>query len=465
MKNSYVIFLMTFSSIIYGQVIMSGNQSITTCNEVILDHGNTGNYQNYKSDTLTIMPTNDFMRVQLDVEEFNVENNFDLLHVYDGNNNRTSKLLKNIKGSSEVVLPTNPEGEVTLFFQTDLSDNAPGFRLHAHCVAKEGLSYAALLFADCNYSGDAFNLAEGMYTIEEIQQIGIKNNDISSAFIHPDFEVFLFEEEYFRGEVVRLNNERSCLVDDQFNDSLSSVVIRKADFIPQTSSVELNGNFRIRNRKSGLYLSVQDNSLDNGADLIQTKLAETDGQLFTVNSLGNGYHQMINSLSQKSLDIDLDEGGKTPGNQLHQWNYAGTENQQFLLINTDGNHYKMITKHSNMTIEPDQGGEVDGLLIKQWLDINDLAAEWEFIPETITGDQFFKQDKKIIMYPNPVDDYLYVENGQSINYMTLFTITGEMIQTITRGKQKIDFSMLNTGIYVLEIESEGIQFHYQVIKK
>ena len=66
-------------------------------------------------------------------------------------------------------------------------------------------------------------------------------------------------------------------------------------------------------------------------------------------------------------------------------------------------------------------------------------------------------DKKIKIYPNPVQNELFVElENERITKMNIVDISGKLIKTISNTNSKhIDVSSLNQGIYILEIYSES----------
>jgi len=64
---------------------------------------------------------------------------------------------------------------------------------------------------------------------------------------------------------------------------------------------------------------------------------------------------------------------------------------------------------------------------------------------------------KINIYPNPVQNELFVEvENEIITQMNIIDFTGKMVKSISNGNSKsIDVSSLNQGIYILEIYSEN----------
>lgn len=95
--------------------------------------------------------------------------------------------------------------------------------------------------------------------------------------------------------------------------------------------------------------------------------------------------------------------------------------------------------------------------LEKEIQIENLSAE------TFTGRDF-------ILYPNPVQDYLYIEGLQGKNAVQyqLYDLSGKIIlkkDFSAQTAEKIKVSNLTQGIYFLNIQTENQNFHYKVIKK
>ena len=86
---------------------------------------------------------------------------------------------------------------------------------------------AITLYADCNYKGRAINLQEGEFTTTKLRELGVANNSISSIRVSAGFQVELFENDFYRGSSGTLRQNDNCLVDDRFNDTISSLVVSR----------------------------------------------------------------------------------------------------------------------------------------------------------------------------------------------------------------------------------------------
>lgn len=80
--------------------------------------------------------------------------------------------------------------------------------------------------------------------------------------------------------------------------------------------------------------------------------------------------------------------------------------------------------------------------------------------ETLSVNQSFANTEKI--YPNPVNNYIYIEGIYGLKTTTIYNNLGKLI--LTSSEAKIDVSNLSNGIYLLKIEKNK-GFQYQKIIK
>ncbi len=78
----------------------------------------------------------------------------------------------------------------------------------------------------CDYRGKAVTLPAGDYRLADLQAAGIANNDISSLKIPRGFSVIAYANDFLRGDSLELQNSDSCLSNDGFDETISSLSIR-----------------------------------------------------------------------------------------------------------------------------------------------------------------------------------------------------------------------------------------------
>ena len=69
-------------------------------------------------------------------------------------------------------------------------------------------------------------------------------------------------------------------------------------------------------------------------------------------------------------------------------------------------------------------------------------------------------------YPNPVEDVLYLNAKEAIDSVAVYTITGQKVTSISlnANKTEINFSSLSSGVYLLEVTSNGSVENLKIVK-
>jgi hypothetical protein len=108
-------------------------------------------------------------------------------------------------------------------------DNTSGTAAYAAAINNAfnggGSTSVATFYKDCNYGGTAVGLAAGSYTLSRLQSFGIVNDDISSLQIQNGYRVTLYWDDNYAGSTLVKTANDACLVDDGWNDKVSSLVI------------------------------------------------------------------------------------------------------------------------------------------------------------------------------------------------------------------------------------------------
>ena len=142
--------------------------TITTCNALFYDYGGpNNNYPDNDVHVMTFKPATEGAMIQVEFLEFNTEENYDILRIYNGTGVGNNPCLAELSGSS---LPgkytaSNTEGTLTFRFLSDYSYNNPGWKAVIRCVGGE-MSVSADASQDTICLGETVNLlsyAEGGY--------------------------------------------------------------------------------------------------------------------------------------------------------------------------------------------------------------------------------------------------------------------------------------------------------------
>lgn len=148
---------------------------------------------------------------------------------------------KNDDASSVLV---EPGYQVTFFWD----DNFRGTRLvktaDDSCLVDEGwndkassmiVTYegegedVATLYQHCSYGGWAATFDIGSYTAADITAAGGLNNDASSVRVSAGFQVIFYADDNFQGATLTKTADDWCLVDDGWNDVISSMKVLTVD--------------------------------------------------------------------------------------------------------------------------------------------------------------------------------------------------------------------------------------------
>ncbi|MFI0431061.1 T9SS type A sorting domain-containing protein [Mariniflexile sp. HMF6888] len=80
---------------------------------------------------------------------------------------------------------------------------------------------------------------------------------------------------------------------------------------------------------------------------------------------------------------------------------------------------------------------------------------------SLSDTNYFSENS--IIYPNPVQDFLYLETIKNLKFTKIYNNLGQLI--IETKDNKIDFSNLNTGVYFLQLITDKRLINKRIIKK
>ena len=77
------------------------------------------------------------------------------------------------------------------------------------------------------------------------------------------------------------------------------------------------------------------------------------------------------------------------------------------------------------------------------------------------------KDNKLNVYPNPVENYLNINVDSKSSTANIINVAGQQIKIIklTAGENKVNFTDLPKGNYIVRVEDEGQSKSYRIIKK
>lgn len=98
----------------------------------------------------------------------------------------------------------------------------------------------ASVYQHCNFRGYSANLLPGRYNLAALKRLDVKNDDLSAIKVPRGYEVIAYQHDNFRGKRITLRQNDACLVNNKFNDVISSIIVRR---IPASVSVYQHCNF------------------------------------------------------------------------------------------------------------------------------------------------------------------------------------------------------------------------------
>jgi Secretion system C-terminal sorting domain/Metallo-peptidase family M12B Reprolysin-like len=84
----------------------------------------------------------------------------------------------------------------------------------------------ATVYQHCAYGGYAITLPVGDYNLGQLQAKGLVNDDMSSLKIQSGYEIVVYQHDGFGGTSLTFTADDNCLIDNGFNDFVSSIRVR-----------------------------------------------------------------------------------------------------------------------------------------------------------------------------------------------------------------------------------------------
>ncbi|MGQ1947042.1 carbohydrate-binding protein [Geofilum sp. OHC36d9] len=300
------------------------------------------------------------------------------------------------------------------------------------------------LYQDCNYGGYAVNISEGRYTLSQLQSLGIINDDISSVNVQNGYKVVLYQDDNFIGTTVSLSNSDDCLVDEDFNDKISSVVVAKqsddwSTIIEAENYSSMSGIETESCSDGGFNVSYVDN-----------------GDWLAYNAIYfpySGYYTFIYKVASEAgggvLSLDLNAGTIVLGTvdipSTGDWQIWTTVQQSVYI---DGGNYAVGLYAST------GGWNIDNF------SINYIESATKSMVEESASVQ---PDHVVEVYPNPVINRLYISGVTENAIIEVYNTIGQLQLSFIG--QSIDASSLGEGMYILKCKDEGRVMNHIFIKQ
>jgi chitinase len=312
----------------------------------------------------------------------------------------------------------------------------------------------ATFYKDCSYGGTAVSLPAGSYTRAQLIAKGINDDDISSLKVQSGYKVTLYWDDNFTGTTLVKTGDDDCLVDDGWNDKVTSLVIST-----NTSSSGILIQAENYNNMAGIQVEA---CTDEGGGSNVGYIEATDWMAYyNINFPVSGTYKVeyrVASLSGGGrVSCDLNAGAI----QLGAVDIPSTGGWQNW---TTVSHNVTITAGTyNFGVYAQSGGWNLNWVRITPLSTAKVSTTGEMVSNLINNSV---QTKAFTIYPNPVQQTLNIASGESLagGIIRIYDISGRQVVTARATSNQINVSALKTGVYTLEFIKNDKKITRQFIK-
>ena len=235
------------------------------------------------------------------------------------------------------------------------------------------LSYVppVTVYKDADYKGFDLDLLEGEYSSGWLELFRIGVNQISSFKVSKGYKVTLYSEDGQQGDSISYI-AKDIQSMDGWNDRVRSIKV-------EAWGVQgFDGDYKLQNRNSGLYMDVDRNSKENRAALIQYRNEYMNAtQLFGFEELQgeHGVYRITNSNSGKSLDIT--DNSIDNRAVVQQYEYLDYAHQQFIVIEAEDGYFQLIARHSGDVVEVPSSSTAAGEWLRTYDNNGTYTQQWK----------------------------------------------------------------------------------------
>lgn len=309
-------------------------------------------------------------------------------------------------------------------------------------------SGAAIAYKDCNYAGYAVGLTPGTYTLSQLNALGILNDDISSMKVTSGYKVTLYKHDNFGGSTLVLTADDNCLVDNNMNDSTSSL---KIESNTNTSSIVVQAEDY--NYMSGIATEA---TTDAGGGLDVGWIEAGDWMSYDVTIPATGTYRVdyrvASPNANTSLRLEKDAGATQLGTVTIP-NTGGWQNW--------GNVSHTVTLPAgtySIGIATATGG-----FNLNYLTITSVASAARMAVQTVKTED---ANTAVTLSPNPVTEQLHLRNNDKVKTLSIYDISGHQVMKVKSPGNTISVSSLTPGVYIITIDrKDGTQKQVKILKQ
>lgn len=146
--------------------------------------------------------------------------------------------------------------------------------------------------------------------------------------------------------------------------------------------------YRIKNKNSGLYMSVENSAAENGINVSQQDDTEINsGNVWSFKQADDGYYYVYSAVGNGEYLLDLTQGKTASGTNIEIYKNSDSDAQLFKFIDNKDGSYLITTKVTDdkSAIEVKNALETSGGNIQQWEINGHPCQSWVLEPVVYSG--------------------------------------------------------------------------------
>ncbi len=502
----------------YYYKLINQATSVTTLTDatgtITDDGGANGNYSDDQRQIVSIQPTN-AASITLNIQQFDIEDQWDYLYIYDGNSVFSSKIGEYTSTTIPSTIQINGPS-VTIEFRADCATNHPGFIIDWESqindieapttqITNIPTDYATSDFTAQFIDQDPNNgsgVAQKFYQVSDFNNIEWSANS-DNGFFRDEFTSLNSNWNSLIGNWSVQNNRLEQSLETESNSNIYvSVNQNNEDSYLYQFILNIDGSGN--NKRAGLHFMCDDATQTNRGNSYLVYFKEDDNQIeffkSDANNLVSQKTTTFNILPNQDYDIKLTYS-KTNGiikvlvdnefidswqdsNPLQTGSFVSFRTGNCILkvdqISIFKSRNSSALIHVGNTLDNDiryenidtttPAGNIKSIVVDSSQNISSIASEDVNVDYSYNLiNQKLSKDFKI--YPNPFINQINIENPKNIAFtLQIFDASGKEIlfKNVNSEQQlyklKLDKQQLTKGIYTLKLQSnKGCQI-IQLIK-
>ncbi|UYZ62146.1 RICIN domain-containing protein [Hymenobacter weizhouensis] len=194
------------------------------------------------------------------------------------------------------------------------------------------------------------------------------------------------------------------------SDRIMIVKLTSGPVTPPPTTTTFSGTYKLTARHSGKVLDVSEVSTAAGAQVHQWEYVGGANQQWIISAQGNGTYKLMARHSGKVLDVN--GGSKADGAKVQQWNDTGSNAQRWKIEASSDGYYRLTNVASGKVLDVagGTGASANGVKVQQWTNYNAANQQWKLEAVSTTAARTSaafassndpQTDASLLAYPNP----------------------------------------------------------------